>query len=176
MTSVAVLRGKQREWLVGVWAASLVLLLIVLAIGLVAVVYERDEATAEIGAIDQFAPGSVTLVQLDASLPQAAREQLAQTTRWLRLFTAPIPVYLVHDNDGAWYAFYQADPRNSCTIAWQPAEKLFIDPCHGSAYTSQGEYVRGPSKRNLHSFRVDIRDTGLITIDPRSFQPGAPAQ
>lgn len=176
MTSVAMLRGKRREWLVAAWAGALALLGLALVIALVAFALRRDDLTVRIGTIDQFPPGSVTLVQLDTTLPEAAQFQLTQSAKFPHAITSPIPVYIVHDRDGQWYAWYQRDPRTSCVFSWQPAEQLFIDPCHGSAYGRNGEYVRGPSARNLNGFRVAVGTDGSLAIDPRTFTIGKSVQ
>lgn len=172
MTPVAVLRGKRRERLVGAWLASMLLLALALALALVVFARERDPLIVQVGTVDQFPPGSVTLVQLDTTLPEFVRAQITQAAKFPHEFRSPIPVYMVHDANGAWYAWYQSDPRNSCLVAWQPAEQRFIDPCHGSTYDRNGEYVRGPSPRSLNGFRVDVRSSGIILIDPRSFKLG----
>ena len=176
MASVAVLRGKRRERLVGAWFASMVVLAVVLGIALFVFARERDPLIVQVGTVDQFPPGSVTLVQLDTRLPEFARVQITQAAKFPHAFRSPIPVYIVHAEDGAWYAWYQYDPRNSCAVSWQLAEKKFIEACHGSAYERNGEYVRSPSARNLNGFRVDVQRDGTISLDPRSFKLGASNQ
>lgn len=70
---------------------------------------------------------------------------------------------------------FTARPQSGCSFPWQAAEQLFIDPCHGSAYKLNGEYVRSPSQRGLDRFRVDVAGNGTLTLDPSTFEPGPPA-
>jgi cytochrome b6-f complex iron-sulfur subunit len=69
-------------------------------------------------------------------------------------------------------AFFQRDPGSGCAVPWQQAEKLFIDPCHGSAYTATGAYVRGPSQRDLDQFDVDVTPNGIIRVNVYDFRLG----
>lgn len=84
-----------------------------------------------------------------------------------------VPVLLSHDRQTGVLAFFQRDPRSGCLIPWQAAEQLFIDPCHGSAYTRTGEYVRGPSPRSLDQFGVMITTNGTINVNVEDVRIGA---
>jgi Rieske Fe-S protein len=36
-----------------------------------------------------------------------------------------------------------------CTVAWDPAEKAWACPCHGSRYAADGQVIHGPAVYSL---------------------------
>jgi hypothetical protein len=143
-----------------------------------------------IGHIRQFPPSSVTLLQLPVGfedpihLPPRQNtfgdiselSRLQQAIQFLRRTwqrrsepivgnVSPVPIYIVNDPQQGVLAIYQRDSQSTCLVPWQEAEEHFIDPCHGSAYTYTGEYVRGPSLRNLDRFDVSINEQGEVMVD-----------
>lgn len=41
-----------------------------------------------------------------------------------------------------------------CIVAWNPGEKQFQCPCHGSVYSPKGEVIRGPAAKPLRSIET----------------------
>jgi len=145
-------------------------------------------APVNIGPVAQFPPGSVTVLQLDALFFDAARLpngssvdlsglQFPQRTieainmQWDRRErpvvgnVSPVPVYIVNDPQQGVLALYQRDPQSTCLVPWQKAEERFIDPCHGSHYNHNGEYMRGPSWRGLDRFAVTTNERRKVIVD-----------
>src|SRR6201999_3563822 len=50
-----------------------------------------------------------------------------------------------------------------CPVRWFPQSGLFMCPCHGGAYYSDGSRASGPPERGLFTYDTKIQN-GLITI------------
>ena len=53
------------------------------------------------------------------------------------------------DKKGEQHLFSARCTHLGCTVGWNPAEKTFDCPCHGSRFGSDGEVVNGPAARPL---------------------------
>jgi len=53
------------------------------------------------------------------------------------------------DTKGEQHLYSARCTHLGCTVAWNPAEKTFDCPCHGSRYGADGEVVNGPAARAL---------------------------
>ena len=53
------------------------------------------------------------------------------------------------DTKGAQHLFSARCTHLGCTVAWNPAERTFDCPCHGSRFGPEGEVVNGPAARPL---------------------------
>lgn len=53
------------------------------------------------------------------------------------------------DKKGDQHLFSARCTHLGCTVGWNPAEKTFDCPCHGSRYGPDGEVVNGPAARPL---------------------------
>jgi nucleotide-binding universal stress UspA family protein len=53
------------------------------------------------------------------------------------------------DRKGEQHLFSARCTHLGCTVGWNPAEKTFDCPCHGSRFGSDGEVVNGPAARPL---------------------------
>ncbi len=53
------------------------------------------------------------------------------------------------DKKGEQHLFSARCTHLGCTIAWNPGEKTFDCPCHGSRFSEVGEVVNGPAARPL---------------------------
>jgi menaquinol-cytochrome c reductase iron-sulfur subunit len=50
-----------------------------------------------------------------------------------------------------------------CPVRWEANAELFLCPCHGGVYYSNGEVAAGPPPRPLHQYPVRIRN-GQVEI------------
>jgi cytochrome b6-f complex iron-sulfur subunit len=91
------------------------------------------------GRVDEFAPGSVSLVK-------AGR------------------FFLYRLDDGSFLALWQRCTHLGCSVPWAQAEDQFHCPCHGSLYDKKGEVLGGPAPRPMDIFPVTIKD-GEVFVD-----------
>jgi glycine/D-amino acid oxidase-like deaminating enzyme/nitrite reductase/ring-hydroxylating ferredoxin subunit len=65
-------------------------------------------------------------------------------------------VAVYRDGEGALSAWSAICPHLGCVLQWNPDEKSFDCPCHGSRFTCQGKLVNGPAMTDLKV--VEIKD------------------
>jgi cytochrome b6-f complex iron-sulfur subunit len=73
--------------------------------------------------------------------------------------------YLVRLKDSGLLAIYRRCTHLGCAVPYDPAEGKFVCPCHGSAFTQEGEVLNQPAPRPLDLFTLSINDEGDILVD-----------
>jgi len=70
------------------------------------------------------------------------------------------PTYLVVTNEGAIdnFGINAVCTHLGCVVPYNPVDKQFQCPCHGSRYDSQGKVVRGPAPLSLALAHADIKE------------------
>ena len=58
-------------------------------------------------------------------------------------------VAIYRDEDGALHERSAICPHLGCVVDWNPGEKTWDCPCHGSRYHKDGHVVNGPANRGL---------------------------
>ncbi len=58
-------------------------------------------------------------------------------------------IALYCDRNGEKHELSAVCPHKGCIVAWNPTEKSWDCPCHGSRYTPEGKVVNGPSNADL---------------------------
>ncbi len=53
-------------------------------------------------------------------------------------------------------------PHLGCLVTYDPAEEIFICPCHQSRFTLNGRYISGPAKKDLKRLKVEHTGAGFI--------------
>ena len=91
------------------------------------------------GAVDDFAPGSVTAFQ-------------------------PGRFYLVRLDDGGFLAVDRTCTHLGCTVPWADDQRRFACPCHASAFDTTGAVLSPPAPRplDLHPVRIE---NGIVKVD-----------
>jgi menaquinol-cytochrome c reductase iron-sulfur subunit len=103
------------------------------------------ESWQDVGGVDDFALGKTTLVAYEepSSLPWAG--QTSKAALWLRRTGAQ-----------EFIAFGLNCSHLGCPVDWQPGADLFMCPCHGGVYYSDGTVAGGPPPHALSRFNVRI--------------------
>jgi cytochrome b6-f complex iron-sulfur subunit len=52
-----------------------------------------------------------------------------------------------------------------CITLWQPNERRFKCPCHGSGFSAEGINLEGPAPRPLERCAIRIADDGQLEVD-----------
>ncbi len=165
--------------LIGQWRERLVLLtvgvaiLVVLGTGVVVAwpYSSKKVSSAMVGNVLNFPIGSITFLQLPVAFVDPVLP-LGQTTAARYSPNHPIPIYMSNDATDGLMAFFGRDTFRGCRFQWLDLDKRFIDPCHGSAYTQSGVWVRGPAQRNLDQFGVRVGSDGTVNINVQDFRVG----
>jgi len=76
--------------------------------------------------------------------------------------------YLARLKDGGFLAIYRRCTHLGCAVPYEPATQEFVCPCHGSAFTAEGDVINPPAPRPLDLFKLDINENGEITVDTSS--------
>ncbi|MYD65788.1 MAG: Rieske 2Fe-2S domain-containing protein [Chloroflexi bacterium] len=77
-------------------------------------------------------------------------------------------------------ALWHRCPHLGCTVPWRSGftyegdQGWFRCPCHGSTYTKSGIRVFGPAPRSMTTMKVDIDDSGNLTVQTGDRLPGSP--
>lgn len=105
-----------------------------------------------IGTLDQFQPGTTTLVTFTDPSPLPWAGVTARTAAWLR-----------RDTDDRFIAFSVNCTHLGCPVRWLPDADLFMCPCHGGVFYKDGRVASGPPGRQLSQYPVRVRD-GAVEV------------
>ena len=89
------------------------------------------------GMVDDFAPGSITLVKEG------------------RFFLSRL-------EDGSFIALWQRCSHLGCSVPWEEGEDQYHCPCHGSLFDKMGEVQGGPAPRPMDYFPVIIENGEVL--------------
>jgi quinol---cytochrome c reductase iron-sulfur subunit, bacillus type len=81
--------------------------------------------------------------------------------------SARMAVWLRNSGDGELTAFSVNCTHLGCPVRWEPEANLFLCPCHGGVYYSDGRVAGGPPPRPLARYPVRVRDGNVeIKVEP----------
>ncbi len=93
---------------------------------------------------DYFTPGDIELL----------RELRDDDGAIIRAGALKVAVY--KDAESNVHAYSAVCPHLGCYVRWNPDEKSFDCPCHGSRFSCNGKVMNGPSPSDLKPFDMEI--------------------
>lgn len=70
--------------------------------------------------------------------------------------------YLVRLADGGFLALYRKCTHLGCSVPYEPTEGKFVCPCHGSAFSLNGDVENAPAPRALDLFELTIENDEIL--------------
>jgi menaquinol-cytochrome c reductase iron-sulfur subunit len=113
---------------------------------------KRVEAWRAVGAVEQYKVGetvAVSFVNADSNNWGGVTDK---SGAWLRRV-----------GDEEFIAFRLNCTHLGCPVRWEAAANLFMCPCHGGVYYSDGRVAGGPPPEPLHRYEVRVRE-GQVEI------------
>ena len=108
-----------------------------------------------VGSEKQFKTGETVKISFEdpSSLPWAG--VTGKTAGWLR-----------RESESEFIAFVINCTHLGCPVRWEAESKLFMCPCHGGVYYSNGKVAGGPPPRPLYRYQTRVRN-GNVEIQTR---------
>jgi menaquinol-cytochrome c reductase iron-sulfur subunit len=115
-------------------------------------IQKRQQVWRSVGPVDSFKVGATVSVSFENASPLPWAGVTANTAAWLR-----------RESEQSFIAFSVNCTHLGCPVRWLPDADLFLCPCHGGVYTSQGEVVAGPPPYPLPQYPVRVNN-GQVEI------------
>lgn len=105
----------------------------------------EPEVWRDVGAADDFEPGTTTKVTFQEASSVPWSGQTSRSAAWLR-----------RGSDGSFQAFAINCTHLGCPVRWVEGPELFMCPCHGGVFYGDGSVAAPPPKQSLpqHETRV----------------------
>lgn len=105
----------------------------------------KPDTWTDLGPVDNFLMGQTVEAAYDDPSPLPWAGQTARTAFWLR-----------RNGESDFTAFGINCTHLGCPVNWRPEASLFLCPCHGGVYYSDGSVAGGPPPRPLIQFSVRL--------------------
>jgi len=122
------------------------------------------ESWISLGSIDQFPSGETRLATYRNPVAQVSDGETADIHCWVR-----------NVDDSKFQVFAINCAHLGCPVRWFPQSGLFMCPCHGGAYYSDGARASGPPERGLFEYPFKILDGKLQIQAGELLTPGPSA-
>ncbi len=104
-----------------------------------------------LGSLEQFPAGQTRLATYRNPVENSSDGE-----------TATIPCWVRHIDGDEFQVFAINCAHLGCPVRWFPQSELFMCPCHGGAYYSDGSRASGPPERGLFEYRYKIEGGKLL--------------
>jgi len=111
-----------------------------------------DRKWQSVGEVSKFAQGQTVEVEFDDASPLPWAGLSSKTAAWLQ-----------RKNETEFVAFSVTCSHLGCPVRWMADARLFLCPCHGGVYYSDGSVAGGPPPRGLTQYPVRINQ-GQVEI------------
>jgi quinol---cytochrome c reductase iron-sulfur subunit, bacillus type len=105
----------------------------------------------DLGDLSKFPVGETRLAQFLSPAARLGDGDTAKTACWVR-----------HVAERQFQVFAVNCAHLGCPVRWFAQSKLFLCPCHGGAYYSDGSRASGPPERGLFEYRVRLDGNSLL--------------
>jgi menaquinol-cytochrome c reductase iron-sulfur subunit len=121
-----------------------------------------SEAWLALGPLDQFPAGQTRLATYRHPSANSSDGETANTPCWVR-----------HIDGEKFQVFAINCAHLGCPVRWFPQSGLFMCPCHGGAYYSDGSRASGPPERGLFEYHYKVERGKLLIQAGEMPTPGA---
>lgn len=108
------------------------------------------EVWQTVGSVDQFPVGETRQIVFEDASPLPWAGVAARTAAWLR-----------RESETSFTVFAVNCTHLGCPVSWLPKAQLFMCPCHGGVYNSDGTVAAGPPPKPLPQYPVRLRNSDV---------------
>jgi Rieske Fe-S protein len=112
---------------------------------------KAGESWLSLGSLGQFPEGQTRLATYRSPAARASDGE-----------TANIPCWVRHVDGGKFQVFAINCAHLGCPVRWFPQSGLFMCPCHGGVYYSDGSRASGPPERGLFEYQYKVEQDNLL--------------
>lgn len=112
---------------------------------------QGDESWLSLGALEQFPEGQTRLATYRSPAANPSDGETANIPCWVRRV------------EGQKFQVFAINCAHlGCPVRWFPQSGLFMCPCHGGVYYSDGSRASGPPERGLFEYRYRVQNENLL--------------
>lgn len=119
----------------------------------------------DVGGVDDFKPGETAFRKFRDPSPLPWAGQTAETALWVRRIAA--------SGDAQFTVFSVHCTHLGCPVNWLAGADLFLCPCHGGVFYSDGRVAAGPPPRPLYEREWKIANGRLLVKNAPLPTPGS---